>query len=183
MGSADPGQDFEEMYIAHYPAVHDYVRRRTTSSDDAADAIAETFIIAWRKLREVPSGAEARYWLYGVARRVLANQRRGEARSSALAARLRAEFAESSGPIETADRDEIRTAFESLSGDDREILSLAGWEGLKATEIAVVLGCTHGTARIRLHRARKRLAKELQARGLDLARYGDRASALMGARA
>lgn len=44
---------------------------------DAADAVAETFLVAWRRLPEVPSGEEARPWLYGVARRTLANQRLG----------------------------------------------------------------------------------------------------------
>ncbi|GIH24082.1 hypothetical protein Aph01nite_23920 [Acrocarpospora phusangensis] len=85
-------QRFEEIYLAHYPDLLAYVRRRTESPDDASDAIAETFTTAWRRIDEVPPGPQARLWLYGVARRVLANQRRGESRRSALAVRLREEL-------------------------------------------------------------------------------------------
>ena len=74
--------------------------------------------------------------------------------------------------------DGVREAFARLRPDDREILALAGWEGLGSDEIATVLGCSRGAARLRLHRARKRLARQLQAAGLDVARIGFRAMAL-----
>ncbi|WP_433170573.1 RNA polymerase sigma factor [Actinoallomurus sp. CA-150999] len=92
MGPPDPEQRFEAVYMAHYAAMLSYVRRRTDSPDDAADAIAETFATAWRRVADIPDGDEARLWLYGVARRVLANHRRGESRRTALATRLRAEL-------------------------------------------------------------------------------------------
>ncbi len=175
----DSKQRFEEMYMANYQAVMSYVRRRTDSPDDAADAIAETFATAWRRVGEIPPADEARLWLYGVARRVLANQRRGEKRQGALAVRLRAELTVLAESALERDPDAVRAAFGRLSPDDREVLSLAGWEGLGATEIAVVLGCSRPSARVRLHRARKRLAKELASAGLDLARYGSRAVNLL----
>jgi RNA polymerase sigma-70 factor, ECF subfamily len=181
----DPGESqrrrFESVYLAHYPAVLTYVRRRTDTADDAADAIAETFTTAWRRIDDVPAGDEALLWLYGVARRVLANHRRGESRRTALAVRLRAELTEyvDAGPGVDGDHAEVRDAFWRLNDDDRELLSLVGWEGLRAAEIATVLGCSRGAVRLRLHRARKRLAKELDSAGLDLARYGTRAAALV----
>ena len=64
---------FEEIYAANHDAVLGYVLRRTENSDDAADVIAETFLTAWRRLDDVPGGGEARLWLYGVAKRMLAN--------------------------------------------------------------------------------------------------------------
>ncbi|HEX8005644.1 MAG TPA: RNA polymerase sigma factor [Trebonia sp.] len=167
-------QRFEELYLAHYPDLLAYVRRRTESPDDAADAIAETFTTAWRRIDELPAGPQARLWLYGVARRVLANQRRGESRRSALAHRLREELAVwDEGTV--ADHDAVREVFGRLSADDRELLSLVSWEGLTTPEIATVFGCSQGAVRIRLHRARKRLARELDSAGLDLSRYGSRA--------
>ncbi|GAA1503895.1 sigma-70 family RNA polymerase sigma factor [Sphaerisporangium rubeum] len=179
MGPPDPRKRFEAMYTAHYADLLGYVRRRTESADDAADALAETFTTAWRRLSDVPEGERARLWLYGVARRVLANQRRGASRRTALASRLREELSawEEDAPAE--DTGAIRVAFRRLSPDDRELLSLVSWEGLDTAQIATVLGCSRGAVRVRLHRARKRLAAELQAAQLDLTRYGPRAAALV----
>ncbi|MEU8102124.1 sigma-70 family RNA polymerase sigma factor [Nonomuraea muscovyensis] len=173
-----PERRFEELYLAHYPAVAAYVRRRTDSPDDTADVIAETFTTAWRRLADIPSGDQARLWLYGVARRTLANHFRSEERRSALAVRLRQELTTSARPVSDRERDAAHQAFRRLSPDDRELLSLVGWEGLTTPEIAQVLGCSRGAVRLRLHRARKRLARELAASHLDLTTYGMRAVAL-----
>lgn len=178
MGPPEPEQRFEELYTAHYPAVSAYVRRRTDSPDDMADVIAETFTTAWRKLSEVPAGDEARLWLYGVARRTLANHFRSEERRTALALRLREELTAWASSVVDGDHDEARRAFLRLSPEDREVLALVGWEGLNTGEVAKVLGCSGGAARLRLHRARKRLARGLAAADLDLSRYGSRAISL-----
>ncbi|MGP3918590.1 RNA polymerase sigma factor [Nonomuraea sp. 10N515B] len=76
----DRKQRFEVIYVANYADILAYVRRRIDSHDDAADALAETFTTAWRRLDDIPEGREARLWLFGVARRVLANDRRAESR-------------------------------------------------------------------------------------------------------
>jgi DNA-directed RNA polymerase specialized sigma24 family protein len=75
---------FEQVYALHHAGILGYVLRRTGNADDAADVIAETFLTAWRRIDDVPAAEAARPWLYGVARRVLANQRRGEQRRMAL---------------------------------------------------------------------------------------------------
>lgn len=178
MGPPDPKQRFEKIYDAHYPDLLAYVRRRTGSPDDAADALAETFTTAWRRVDDIPEGHDARLWLYGVARRVLSNRRREETRRTALAVRLRAELAVWAENIVEEDPDGVRHAFMRLSPDDRELLALVSWEGLTGEEIAKVLGCSRGAVRLRLHRARKRLARELASGGFDMARYGSRAIAL-----
>ncbi|GGK81178.1 DNA-directed RNA polymerase sigma-70 factor [Sphaerisporangium melleum] len=179
MGPPDHRRRFEEIYMAHYPDLLGYVRRRTGSPDDAADALSETFATAWRRVHDIPDGEQARLWLYGVARLVLANQRRGEARRGALAARLREELVAWERDHPREDMGAIREAFGRLSPDDRELLSLVSWEGLDTAQIAAVLGCSRGAVRIRLHRARKRLARELDAADLDLVAYGPRAVALL----
>jgi RNA polymerase sigma factor (sigma-70 family) len=165
-----------------YPAVLSYVRRRTDSPEDAADAIAETFMTAWRRLERVPDGDEARLWLYAVARRVLANLHRGERRRTALAVRLRDELTRWEQDAVESDPGAVREAFDRLTDADREILALVGWEGLDNAEIATVLGCSRTAVRLRLHRARKRLARELAAAGLDISRYGARAASMAGVR-
>jgi DNA-directed RNA polymerase specialized sigma24 family protein len=97
-------QRFEDLYATHHAPVFAYVLRRTDVPEDAADVIAETFAIAWRRrwrrIDDVPSGEETRLWLYGVVRRVLANHRRGLRRRSSLADRLRAELAPAPHPYE-----------------------------------------------------------------------------------
>jgi RNA polymerase sigma factor (sigma-70 family) len=153
---------FEELYAENQGRVFGYVLRRTDHADDAADLIAETFLTAWRRLDDIPAGDEARLWLYGVARRVLANRRRGDRRRYELAARLRIELASAHGPLEyTGELAEVAAAFRRLADGDREVLALEGWEGLDPAGIAAVLGCSRNAARIRLHRARRRLSAEL----------------------
>jgi RNA polymerase sigma factor (sigma-70 family) len=158
----DQRRRFDQVYAVHHAAILGYALRRTSNADDAADVIAETFLIAWRRIDDIPAGESARPWLYGVARRVLANQRRGEQRRSALGDRLRSELAAERFRREPPPGlDEVAAAHRSLGDTDREILTLAAWEGLDARQIAVVLGCSSNAARIRLHRARRRLAAAL----------------------
>jgi RNA polymerase sigma-70 factor (ECF subfamily) len=182
---------FEALYAAHHAPILGYALRRTASPDDAADILAETFLTAWRRLDELPPGDDAKLWLYGVARRVLANYYRGERRRSALAGRLRAELASSYVPVALdGEPARIAGALRRLSPQHRELLALSAWEGLDYGEIATVLGCSRNAVRIRLHRARMRLAAELAtdltadlaaglAAGLaaELSRAGDAGSA------
>lgn len=161
-GTAERQARFEAVYAANQAPILSYALRRTASSEDAADILAETFLTAWRRLDDLPPGDDATLWLYGVARRVLANYYRGERRRSALADRLREELAHSySPPVLTAETTQLTTALRRLSGQDRELLTLAAWEGLSYGQLAVVLGCSRNAVRIRLHRARTRLAAEL----------------------
>jgi RNA polymerase sigma factor (sigma-70 family) len=153
---------FEAVYVAHRGPILGYVLRRTGNPDDAADVIAEIFLTAWRRLEDVPRGAEARLWLYGVARRVLANHHRGERRRSALTDRLRADLAVGYRPPEfDGEQAQIAGAFRRLPAAERELLTLSAWEGLDYGQIAVVLGCSRNAVRLRLFRARKRFAGEL----------------------
>jgi RNA polymerase sigma factor (sigma-70 family) len=143
-----------------------YAVRRVQRPEDAADIVAETFLVAWRRLDDVPQGAEARLWLYGVARRQLANQRRGQLRRSQLVDRLRAELpgalvAGAGAGNEDERAADVRAALARLGAEDRELLMLSSWEGLSPGEIAVVLELPAVTLRSRLHRARKRLRAEL----------------------
>ncbi|MFF3444950.1 RNA polymerase sigma factor [Streptosporangium sp. NPDC002721] len=161
---------FEAVYDAYYPAIHQYAARRAGSPDDATDVISETFLTAWRRIGDVPEGEEALLWLYGVARRVLANQQRGASRRAVLAERLRGELA-ADRPVRPVELDHVRAAFDALPERDREVLALACWEGLTSERIARVVGCTAIAARTRLHRARKRLAAALEGRtSLTIAR-------------
>ncbi|MER7364744.1 RNA polymerase sigma factor [Nonomuraea wenchangensis] len=158
---------FEAAYNRDYGLITAYAARRCDSPQDAADVVAETFTIAWRRVEELPDGAEATPWLYGVARKVLANHFRGDNRRRARTAELDAEMADLYGhsPDTEVELDAIGRAFRSLSEEDRELLSLVAWEGLEREEIATALGLSRNAVRIRLHRARKRLARALARAG------------------
>ena len=107
---------FEELFREHYGAVRGYALRRA-ARELAQDAVSETFLVAWRRLDDVP--ADALPWLFGVARRVLANQRRSAARSSALEQRLAATaaIAGSNDPGENVGEGEVlRTALDPHPG-------------------------------------------------------------------
>ena len=152
-------ETFRRLYAEHFDAILGYALRRTDRPDDAADVTAETFLVAWRRLAHVPPGPETRPWLYGVARRVLANHRRGDRRRTSLGDRLRRELAtvvpdHSDGLVQRAD---VTAAMRRLSARDQEVLELHLWEGLEPREIAEVLGLTTVVVRPRLSRARARL--------------------------
>jgi RNA polymerase sigma-70 factor (ECF subfamily) len=154
----DRGTRFDALFAAHAADVVAYCRWRSASPSDAQDAAAEVFLTAWRRLDDVPDGGAARVWLYGTARRVMANQRRSGRRRAALADRLAGEAAAAPEPAwEGGERTHVRDALDRLGARDREVLLLAEWEGLSAAEIASVLGCLTVTARGRLHRARARV--------------------------
>ena len=137
-----------------------YALRRADPAT-AEDVVAETFLIAWRRMDDVPSRPLP--WLLGVARRVLANLRRGERRRGALLDRLRREPA---APAQTAPGEEegrALAALASLPERDREALLLHAWEGLDHAGAGTVMGCSAATFAVRLHRARQRFARELAA--------------------
>ena len=151
---------FAELYTSHLEAIVNYLERRASHAD-AVDVAAQTFATAWRRLDEVPPGAELP-WLYGVAGRTLANHRRGNVRRTALHDKLRSEWEGTTAPSELADTMlPLRQALETLSEDDRNILLLAGVEELKPAEIAVALDVSPEVARNRLSRARTRLRAAL----------------------
>lgn len=159
-------QRFEAAYRLLYSPVCGYVLRRVSSPEEAAEAVAETFLTLWRRFDDAPTGDAIRPWTYGIARRVIANYLRGERRRDALTERLANDFARVSGAFpDPADaivaRSHLQDAMAVLSEADREVLSLTAWEGLTADEVAVALGVRSGAARLRLHRARRRLRSAL----------------------
>jgi RNA polymerase sigma-70 factor (ECF subfamily) len=136
--------------------VRRYVWRRDPAHCD--DVVAETFLVAWRRLDDVP--AEARPWLIGVARNVRLNLHRSARRQSSLFERLA-----SSTPIEPIElpgvSDAVRHALATLAESDREILLLDVWDELDRAQIAHVLGTSKSNVSVRLHRAKRRFAAAL----------------------
>jgi RNA polymerase sigma-70 factor (ECF subfamily) len=157
---SDSPDDFERVFNDCYEPVLRYVARRVPR-DAVQDVVSETFLIAWRRHGE--ERGEPLPWLLGIARRVAATQRRGSARREALSERLRAErpLPEPARGVEASDP-RLSQALACLPERDREALVLIAWDGLDHRTAAQVMGCTTGSLTVRLHRARRRLAKALQ---------------------
>lgn len=155
----DQEAEFRRLFAEHYRHVLAYALRRTEQRADADDVVAGTFAVAWRRFSDAPEDELRLAWLYAIAVRVLANQRRSLRRLRALRSRLR-ELPRAESP-ERGELAEVIAALRGLRPDEQEILRLAAWEGLTNEELAVALGCSQNAATIRLHRARKRLAEQL----------------------
>ncbi|MGL5816865.1 MAG: RNA polymerase sigma factor [Phycicoccus sp.] len=160
-------QDFRDLVNATEGALHRYLVRRCPP-DDVDDALAEVLLVLWRRLDDLPR-EEPLPWCYGVARGVLANQRRSERRRAALFTRVVAldpPRAVTPAPDDDDASSAVTEAMTCLRGADRELLRLWAWEQLGPAEIATVLGTSANAAAIRLHRAKGRLRKVLALKGL-----------------
>jgi len=151
--------DFERVFNECYEPVLRYVARRV-AADAVQDVVSETFLIAWRRHGDLRG--EPLPWLLGIARRAAATQRRGSARREALRERLHAERTpvEGSAGIEASDP-RLGQALACLPERDREALMLIAWDGLDHRTAAQVMGCSTGSLTVRVHRARRRLARAL----------------------
>lgn len=153
---------FGAIYEASYGAVRRYVTHRGITGQDADDLVAETFTVAWRRLDQLPED-DPLPWLFAVARNHWRNHIRKRHRDRKLISRLGGPpdvVEDAPGPDATRISD-IRRALDGLSDADREILLLVAWDELSPSQAADSLGCSPGTARVRLHRARNRLARAL----------------------
>ncbi|MEV8391779.1 MULTISPECIES: RNA polymerase sigma factor [unclassified Streptomyces] len=159
MDTTNDGQRFTALYQRHYTDVEGYVRRRVHPSQ-VNDVVAEIFVVAWRRLDDLP-GDGTLPWLYGVARRTLANTYRSDQRRGRLLEALAAQPDVASGDHadDVASRLAVMAAFSQLSSDHQEALRLTLWEGLSARDASRASGCSVATFQVRLHRARKRLRK------------------------
>ncbi len=171
-GTGSSEQRFQTLFEHHHHEVYAYCRRRTDSAT-AADAAAETFLVAWRRLDDLPEGGASLGWLYGVARRVLANEFRRTKRSRSLFTRLLgdAPVPGSTPEVVVVEREqdaEVHAALAQLRTDDQELLRLALWEEAPHAQIAAALGCSTQAVTQRIYRATRRAAKEFQR--LDRAR-------------
>ena len=164
--NADREERVTRLYRRYAPHIAAYALRRA-APDESADIVSETFLVAWRRSDDVPPEPHTLPWLYGVARRVLSNQRRSTRRRGRLARKLSTQFVEHHTPpmpIEDADRlERLGRALSGLPPDDAELLRLVAWEGMSAAQLAEIFEIEPNAARQRLHRARLRLRAVLDA--------------------
>jgi RNA polymerase sigma factor (sigma-70 family) len=160
---------FTEVFDRHYAEIHGYVARRLGPSL-AEDVASETFVIAFdRRRRYDVAYPSARPWLYGIASNLVARHRRAEVRRYRALARTDATDAVDSHAERVAGRLDARAlrgrlaaALVEVADRDREVLLLVAWAQLGLEEAARALGIPAGTARSRLHRARRRMRTALE---------------------
>jgi RNA polymerase sigma factor (sigma-70 family) len=155
---------FAQLFERYFRPIRDFYARRVPH-DSVDDAVADTFLTVWRCLDEVPAGEAALVWMYGVAHRVIGHQRRSLARRGRLHERLRTvEFrtaaAADDAMVDDVESRRILAALARLGDTDADVLRLVTWEELPVATAAAVLGIEPDTARQRLHRARRNLARE-----------------------
>jgi RNA polymerase sigma-70 factor (ECF subfamily) len=158
---ADRRRRFENIAAEVADPLQRYLGRRA-AVHDAEDAYSETLLALWRRIDDVPMDAPLP-WAYGVARKVLGNQRRSASRHLRLVERVGG--AEPRPHVhEPAEDDfpEVREALLALPDSDQEVLALWAWEQLEPREIAVVVGATPNAISLRLARAKAKLAAELR---------------------
>ena len=160
-GGPPPDAGFSALYQETATDLLKFLLRRTPTPEDAADCLADTFLIAWNKRSEVPSQPEqARPWLFGVARNVLKRDRKRDGRASAARADLARDLGGAQRRI--PEDDLVGAALQHLSPVDREIIEMLVWDQLAPREIAAILELSPNVVRIRAHRARLKLREELQ---------------------
>jgi RNA polymerase sigma-70 factor (ECF subfamily) len=160
----DPEERFNAMFAESYGAVRRYARYRGLDAASSDDLVADVFTVAWKKLVRVPLD-DPIPWLLAVARNHWRNHLRKRRRDFDLKSRLAqpttAAMTPSAGGV-----DEVLRGLALLPSKDQELLRLIAWDQLTPQGAAVVLGCSPAAVRVRLHRARQRLARVLsQANG------------------
>jgi RNA polymerase sigma-70 factor (ECF subfamily) len=157
---------FEAIWRQHRRHVLAYCLRRASSAD-AEDACAETFLVVWRRIDEIPPDPRTLLALYGIARRVLSNQSRSFYRRGRLHTKLNSlGVTPVADPlhvvVQSAEDRVVSDAVHRLKPTDREIVMLDVWEDLSRAEIAEVMGMTRSAIDQRIHRAYQKLARSLE---------------------
>lgn len=159
MSAETDTERFEQLYRTTRKDVLAYLIRRVGDRERAADLLAETYLIAWRKLPDVPPGPEGRLWLFGVARNLLRKHADRQRAHDVLVQRLADEVHNAAPAVAPDDEraDALRQALTSLPEREREIVLLTAWEGFAPREIAAITGSSANIVRVRLARARSKL--------------------------
>ena len=159
-------EQFDSVYRENYRQVYAYAVARA-GRQLADEVVADTFLVAWRRFAVLPK-ATPLPWLLAVARNVVRERYRAEARRREVAAEMRAwvsdeELLTDDVAEGVAERAAVLAVLTAMSEEDRELLTLVAWHGLSPRQAAQVVGCSTATYFVRLHRARRRLRNALDA--------------------
>ena len=161
---------FEAFYREHVDAIERFVARRVGDRDVAADLTADVVVAAIESAETYePSRGAPAAWLFGIAQLVVASRLRRSGRELRATARIRGhellDLDDMAGINDRLAAEEqsrrLYTAMARLPEGERAVLELVAVDELSLAEAAVALGIRPVTARVRLHRARRRMADQL----------------------
>jgi RNA polymerase sigma factor (sigma-70 family) len=158
---------FAAIFDHHEGRVFRHSLRLLESYHDAEDVTAASFFELWRRRDDVRLVAGSTLpWLLVTATNLSLNTRRGLRRYRTMLDRLpREPQVNSSVDIDLDENAELYRAIKGLGSADGTLLILTTVEDVPVGEAAALLGITDGAARVRLHRAKKRLQNQLDASG------------------
>jgi len=163
---------FEIFYREHVEDLQRFVARRVGERERAADLTAEIFLAVIDSApRYRPRRGTPKAWLYGIARTLVANDGRQRGREREREERVRGsalldeeDAVRLDARIDAAARSrDLYAAMDRLPAAERAVLELVALDELTVAEAASAVGVRPVTARVRLHRARRRMRAELEA--------------------
>lgn len=152
----EPRLEFERFFNAHFHVIWSYVARRV-SPQSVDDVVSRSFSVAWRKFQSIPQPPQDRLWLFGVARRCIADERRSDVRRHRLTARASSDIHmlhPHQEPPGDPRIEAIERAVERLTPLDREAIQLVLWDGLSHQDAAHIMQCSVSAFESRYRRAR-----------------------------
>jgi RNA polymerase sigma-70 factor (ECF subfamily) len=158
---------FRSLYQSTFNDIYSYATRALSpDQSEIDDVVAEVYLVVWRRIDDLPQSPQDRLWLFGVARNVVRNTKRSTNRRLRLVDRIHRQTRPPVGSSDSSDVD-VTDALRRLSPNEREVMQLVVWDGLSAGETAEVLNCSVNVVQVRLHRARRRLARGLRTASED----------------
>jgi RNA polymerase sigma-70 factor, ECF subfamily len=179
---ADGPQGFDKLYRDHVDLIYRYAYRLCGEAESAKDLVQETFLNAYRGLKDFRGEAQISTWLYTIASRACMRMRRKRKGEPERELSLEEFVPTSEGefrlqipidgltPEEALQNKQLREALDQainkLPKKYRITLVLRDMEGLSAKEVGAIMGLTERAVKSRLHRARLFVRRELSARGI-----------------
>ena len=160
--SDEKEREYTRLVSDHSVALFRFSARRLDDSTSCEDVVAETFLIAWRRWDQLPTRERELPWLYGIAFRVVSNQRRSRDRRRRLVARMSLERSPALDGNDPFDAESLLGALRQLKQSEIEVLEFAYWEKLSYRDIALALGISENAVGIRITRAKKNLRSLLE---------------------
>ena len=158
---------FDAVYTDSFPVLFKVVLRIAGDEDTAEEICHEAFIRFYKNSTRLPDADQARYWLLRVGKNLAFNYSKRQGRERTAYQRV---WNEPERPQQTADaavlQDEttrlVQDAISRLPKTLRDVIVLKEYGDLSYGEIASTLGISVGNVKVRVHRARERLARELE---------------------
>ena len=159
--------DFWTDFAQHYTDLYRFAYRLLGRSTAAEDVVQETFLRAARNHAKLLEGEPARRWLFVVARNLCVSHMRHAARHPEVPLDAGPETrSQWPNPAEAVDASEragfVKDAVAQLPPAMREVVVLREYEGMDYAQIADIVGCSLGTVKSRLARARAQLRERLE---------------------